>query len=128
MARFKKLLQKKEEGKIIYKDGIVDGIILLSVSELDHVELCSFSKNNEMKSKAIKITYNKDVIQVDVMVKIHFSQSVSDVAFKIQEAIRHNVESMTEYKVAGVNVAVNGVLFDDPIPTPQPEQPEIEKE
>lgn len=113
MARFKKIRQTVREGKIVYKDGIVDGIVLLSVSELDFVELCSFVKSSDMKSKAIKVTYEKDLVHVDVMVKIHFTQSISDIAFKIQEAIRHNVEAMTEYKIASVNVNVNGVYFDE---------------
>ena len=34
-------------------------------------------------------------------------------AFKIQESIKHNVESMTEYKIAQVDVKVLGVIFDD---------------
>ena len=50
---------------------------------------------------------------MDVKVKIHFTQCVSDMAFKIQETIRHNIESMTDYRVAGVNVIVKGVLFDE---------------
>lgn len=121
MARFKKNLQNKPESKIIYKDGIVDGIVLLSVSELEFVELCNPVKNDDMKSKAIKVTYGKDGVQVEVMVKIHFSQCVSDVAFKIQEAVRHNVESMTEYKISNVDVIVNGVIFDEPKPSIQTE-------
>ena len=116
MARFKKLMQKKDEGKIVYKDGIVDGIVLLSVSELEYVELCAHTKSDDMKSKAIKVVYENSAVTVDVMVKIHYSQCISDVAFKIQEAVRHNVEAMTEYKIASVNVIVNGVIFDDPQP------------
>ena len=116
MARFKKIPQRKQEGQIIYKEGIVDGIVLLSVSELEYVELVSFIKNNEMKSKAIKVTYDKDGVHVDVVVKIHYSQCISDVAFRIQEAIRHDVESMTEYKIASVNVSVDGVFFDEAEP------------
>ena len=117
MARFKKIKQREHEGKIIYKDGIVDGIVLLSVSELEFVELYSYIRSSDMKSKAIKVTYDKDGVHVDIVVKIHFSQSVSDVAFKIQEAVRHNVESMTEYKIASVNVIVIGVIFDDTVST-----------
>ena len=127
MARFKKLNQREQEGKIVYKEGIVDGIVMLSVSELDHVELCSFVKSNDMKSRAIKVTYDKDLVNVDVMVKIHFSQSVSDVAFKIQEAVRHNIEAMTEYKISSVNVNVNGVIFDD-APVQETEQDKVKKD
>ena len=34
-------------------------------------------------------------------------------AFRIQEAVKYNVESMTEYSVANVNVSVKGVSFED---------------
>ena len=34
-------------------------------------------------------------------------------AFKIQESVRHNIESMTEYRVMSVNVIVKGVTFED---------------
>ena len=40
-------------------------------------------------------------------------QSVAEMAFKIQESIRHNVESMTEFHVANVNVNIRGVYFED---------------
>ena len=50
---------------------------------------------------------------MDICVKIHFSQRVSETVFKIQEAVRHSVESMTEYHIQSVNVIVTGVYFDE---------------
>jgi len=111
MARFKKLPQKRE-GKIVYGDGIVEGIVYLALSELDDVELDCTSKKKALKN-AIKVTFDKEDVHVLVAVKMHYLQSVSDVAFKIQETVRHNVESMTEYHIASVNVFVNGVTFED---------------
>ncbi len=115
MARFKKLTQNKRESKIVYGEGIVDGIVLLAVSELDNVELCSNSANKQMHSKAIKVLLGKGGVTVDVWVKINYNLCVSDMSFKIQEAIRHNVESMTEYHIESVNVHVNGVTFEDAV-------------
>ena len=60
------------------------------------------------------------MVSVDVIVKVHYSQSVTDTAFKIQEVIRHSVESMTEYQINNVNVIVKGVIFDEII-TDKPE-------
>ena len=111
MARFKKLPQKRE-GKIVYGDGIVEGIVYLAVSELEDVELDCTSSKKGMK-KGIKVTFDKDNVHVLVAVKIQYQQSVSDVAFKIQETVRHNVESMTEYHISSVNVYVKGVTFED---------------
>lgn len=113
MAHFKKLPQKKNEDKIIYSDGIVDGIVLLALEEVPCAELYSITSHKSGHNGSIKVFFDKDGVHVDVKVKIHFTQCVSDMAFKIQETIRHNIESMTNYRVAGVNVIVKGVLFDE---------------
>ena len=113
MARFKKTPQINE-GKIAYGDGIVDDIVLLAVNEIPYVELeDSNSQQKQTHSKSIKVRKEKDGIHVDVTVKIHFSQSVSDIAFKIQESVRHTVEAMTEFHVANVNVSICDVTFED---------------
>ncbi len=113
MARFKKITNNAHEGKIIYGDGIIDGIVLLALSEIPSVELYSPSHKNKMRSKSIYVSIEKDGVHIDVSVKTHYLQSVADVAFKIQEAVRHNVEAMTEYHIASVNVYVKGVSFEE---------------
>ena len=116
MARFKKMPRNTNEGKITYGDGIVDGIVLLALNEIPSVELFTPPQHKKMRSKSIKCVRANDGIHVDVVVKIHYTQSVSDVAFKIQESIRHTVETMTEYHVASVNVVIRGVTFDEEKP------------
>lgn len=113
MARIKKVTRNKHEGKIIYGDGIVDGIVYLAVSEIPYTELYSLKQHANNRSKSIGVTFAKDGVHVDITVKIHYTQAVSDMAFKIQEIVRHNVEAMTDYHIASVNVIVRGVLFDD---------------
>ena len=113
MAQFKKLPQKERVGKIVYGNGIVEGIVELAVSELEHVELIGKSYDGKLKNNAIKVVFDKDGVNVEVCVRILYSQRVPDMAFKIQEAIRYNVESMTEYHVSGVNVNVKGIMFEE---------------
>lgn len=114
MANFNKINQAKREGKIVYGDGIVDGIVLLAVSELENVELYKIGNKKSVHNNAIKVVFDKsNRVIVDVVVTINYNQSVSEMAFKVQEAIRHNVEAMTEYHVENVNVHVYGVTFDD---------------
>ena len=112
MTRFKKIPQVNE-GKIIYDDGIVDGIVLLAVNDIPFIELDAKDSTSQMRSSAIKVRSDKDGIHVDVYVKIHFTQNVSETAFKIQEEVRHNIETMTEYRVASVNVHISGVSFEE---------------
>ncbi len=111
MAHFKKLPQKKNEDKIIYGDKIVDGIVFLALSDMTYAKLYSVNPRSKNHSKAITVYQDKDDVYIDVCVKVHFSQCVSDIAFKIQETVRYNVEAMTEYHVAEVNVIVKGVFF-----------------
>ena len=112
MARFKKTNPEKKEGKIIYGEAIIDNIVCLTVEEIPYVEL--FHKvSGKRKNSAVTVYLDKKGVDVDICVKIHFSQRVSEVVFTIQEAIRHNVESMTEYKIQSVNVIVMGVIFGE---------------
>lgn len=120
MAHFKKLPQKEKVGKITYGDKIVDEIVMLAVSELDNVELCNIS-SKKTRAGGIKVAFDKDGVIVDVAIKINASQNVSDMAFRVQEVVRHNVEAMTEYHVSSVNVIVNGVNFDEAKPVIQEE-------
>ena len=113
MTPFKKVPINANEGKIIYGDGIVDGIVLLAINEIPNVELYSPSNSKKMKNSAISVRREKDGVHVEVTVKTHYMQSISDVAFKIQETVRHNVEAMTEYRIASVNVIVKGVTFEE---------------
>lgn len=112
MARFKRIPQV-QEGKIIYRDGIIDGIVLLAVKEIQHVKLDSKEHDSLTKNNAIDVRKEKDGVHIDITVKIHYLQNVSDMAFKIQESVRHNVEAMTEYRIASVNVHISGIYFED---------------
>ena len=118
MAYFKNI-PGGHDGKIIYNGSIINGIVLLAISEIDGVEMANITPNQKNKSddklskKAVRVRFEKDGIHVDVDVQIHQLSSVSDMAFKIQENVKHNVEAMTEYHIAKVNVNVVGVMFDE---------------
>ena len=113
MKKFRKLTKKKPENKITYSEKIIENIVLLSIAELEDVSLISPSTNGNNQSRSIRIRTNKNEIIVDVNVKINYNQSISEMAYKIQDSIRHNVESMTEDKIANVNIYVNGITFND---------------
>ena len=85
---------------------------MLAVSELPYVELYH-SNSKVMKSNSIFVTFDKKGVNVEVGVVIHYTQRVSEVVFKVQEIIRHNVESMTEYMISSVDVVIKGVNFDE---------------
>ncbi len=96
-----------QKGKITYNSNIVSSIVSLAVSEVEGVQLVS--KNN----KGVKLSFDKRGIMADISVKVDGSYNVSSLAFKIQQSIKHNVESMTNYKVAKVDVHVQDVTFPE---------------
>ena len=118
MKRFNNYPKKEHEDKIVYGDGIVEGIVLLAIAEVPYAELCANMSYVKNTSKAIKVDFTTKGVSVEVKVKIHYSQNVTDMAFKIQEAIRHNIESMTDYRVENVNVVVNDVIFAEVVEKP----------
>lgn len=113
MSKLNFLNQITTEEKIIYNKNVVNNIIYVAISEIPYVELIQPTYFAQSKiNKAVKIIFNGKNLSIDVVVKIHASQSISDTAFRIQEAIKHSIESMTEYVVNDVNVKVLDVIFD----------------
>lgn len=112
MARIKGKIKKERQVKIVYNKGIVEDIVVLAMQNVPFVELNSRSTNKKLAHDAVYVEYNKENVFIYIEVKIAYTQNVSDMAFKIQEIIRHDVEAMTEYKVSEVNVTVKDVLFD----------------
>ena len=112
MARFIKIPQVNE-GKIVYSDDIINDIVYLAVKEISNIELDAKEIASNQKNSSIIVNREKDGIHIDITVKIRYNQNVSDTAFKIQESVRHNLEAMTEFRAACVNVHISGVYFDE---------------
>ncbi|MBD5632571.1 MAG: Asp23/Gls24 family envelope stress response protein [Clostridia bacterium] len=96
-----------QKGKITYNTDIVSGIVAIAVNEVEGVSLLS------TKNKGIKLNFDKQGVLADISVKVDGTSTVSSLAFKIQQSIKHNVESMTNYKVAKVDVHIQDVNFPE---------------
>lgn len=96
-----------QKGKITYNSGIVIGIVALAIGEVEGVSLLSG------KNKGIKLSFEKQGIVADISVKVDSTATVSSLAFKIQQSIKQNVESMTNYKVAKIDVHIQDVNFPE---------------
>lgn len=66
----------------------------------------------------------KDGIYADVSVIVKYGYNVPELAYRIQQSVKQNVENMTKYKVAKVDVHIQDVVF--PAPTPPETQSEEE--
>ena len=103
----------ERNGKVTYNASIVKGIVALAVGDVSGVSLRKLGKNEGFD--LIKLSFNGDDVDVDVSVDIEYGYNVPDVAYEIQQSIKHNVESMSKYKVQSVDVHFEGVSFSDEV-------------
>ncbi|MCD8205290.1 MAG: Asp23/Gls24 family envelope stress response protein [Clostridia bacterium] len=95
-----------QKGKISYNTSIVNGIVELAINQVEG----AFPLSG--KNKGIKLDFDKEGIIADIDVKVQFGYNVPALAFRIQQAVKDNIETMTNYKVAKVDVHVRDVLFE----------------
>ena len=102
-----RLNPEDKDGKVVYNAGIVRGIVALAISEVEGAQPLSGKK------RGISLYIEKDGIYADVSVIVNYGYNVPELAYRIQQSIRQNVENMTKYKVAKVDVYVEDVVFED---------------
>ena len=105
MAIFRRVPPDGQKGKVSYNSGIVGKIISLAVAEIEGVEMLA------NKKRGLKLYFEKDGVYADISVRVDYGYNVPEVAFKIQQSVKHNVEAMTKYKVAKGDVYVVDVEF-----------------
>ena len=120
--RVKIVVTNDEENKdnVTYKKNVVMSIVSLATQEINGIASISRNSVSAIKSalskninRGIIVEFENNSARIDVFVNVKFGYQVKDVAFRVQENIKSSVESMTEYKVAAVNVHVVGVTFNE---------------
>lgn len=121
MSNFRFNPNDKQNGKVVYNAGILNGIVALAVEEVEGTVLISG------KRRGISLFIEKDGIYADVSVIVKYGYNVPKLAYRIQQSVKQNVENMTRYRVAKVDVHIQDVVFSDaPVPAAEPEEEEQE--
>ena len=121
MSNFRFNPNDKQNGKVVYNAGILNGIVALAVEEVEGTVLISG------KWRGISLFIEKDGIYADVSVIVKYGYNVPELAYRIQQSVKQNVENMTRYRVAKVDVHIQDVVFSDaPVPAAEPEEEEQE--
>ena len=102
-----KLDAEEKSGKVVYNAGIVRGIVALAINEVEGAQPLSGKKSG------ISLYNEKDGIYADVSVIVKYVYDIPELAYRIQRSIKQNVETMTKYKVAKVDVHVQDVIFEE---------------
>lgn len=107
MAYYKHPPMGGKEGKVTYNKSIVRNIVILAVAEVEGAKLYSPKKND-----SIKIMNSPDGINVMADIVVGAEHCVTDISFKVQENIKRNVETMTEYKIGKIDINVKDIIID----------------
>lgn len=118
MFNIKLNTKDKQSGKVVYNAGIVQNIVVLAVKEVEGAMPVQGKRNG------ISLYLEKEGIYADVSVVVKYGYNVPELAYRIQQSVKQNVENMTRYKVVEVNVHIQDVVFDNA----QAEQAEPEEE
>lgn len=101
-----------ESGKVVYNEEILKSIVGLSVANTEGVKVKYKNKDKEQLD-GVKITVKPDGIYVDVTVDMFYGSNIPEISYFIQQSIKHNVETMSKYKIVSVDVHVDNVVFKE---------------
>lgn len=102
---------RDEHGKVVYSSEIISDIVRCAMAEVKDVYV--FPPETKQGKRSIRINLAKDVVYIEVFVKMSSIASVVDVASNIQRSIKTAVETNTSFAVSSVDVHVVDVEFED---------------
>lgn len=113
MAVFNKDKTKSNKGRTTYDLSILTDIATVAVSEVEGVapNITGADGSKENFLQKIKIDFDGDKVYCDLSIYVHDYVIVPEVAFKVQEAVKTAIETMTKFKITAVDVRILGVIF-----------------
>ncbi len=64
-------------------------------------------------ARGVRVTSSGKDLALDLYLSVNYGARIPDLAFKVQGNVKRAVESMTDLKVARVNIHVQGVTFHE---------------
>lgn len=113
-------LHTHEFGNVNISDDVIGIITNIAASEIEGVNLHGslagdlaeiLGKKNLTKGVRIAINEENEV-QVDLSIDVDFGVVIPDAAWKVQECVKAAIENMTELKVQGINIHVQGINLE----------------
>lgn len=122
------------DGQVKISDEVISIIASIAASEIEGVNSAasgfvdgiSVFLPRKTTPKGIKVELKDNDAVIDMTITIDYSFNIRDVAEKVQNKVKREVENMTGLNVTKVNVIVQNVVI--PKEEPQEEETEEEKE
>lgn len=98
-----KMFNSSSTGEVVYGRKVINSIIALAAQEISGVA--------GLQGKGLSTEINGNTITVDVFIDVYMGESCPDVAYRVQENIKRNIEAMTSFKVDVINVNILGISY-----------------
>ncbi|MBR5151927.1 MAG: Asp23/Gls24 family envelope stress response protein [Clostridia bacterium] len=120
----------EENGNVNISDEVVSIIASLAATEVKGVAgmnnslpggIAEFLGKKSL-SKGVKVTFSEKTVVLDLSIIAEYGTKIPDVAWKVQEKVKSEVEAMTGLTVTAVNISVDGVNVPKPEAAPVAEE------
>lgn len=101
----KNLVNLSSDGDVTYGNHVLRSIVQLATQEISGV--------GSLQGKGVRIDVLGNVVNINVSINVFYGVSCADVAFRIQNNIKRNIETSTTFKAGKINVNILGVEFQD---------------
>lgn len=124
MSDVKEILNAKEPetGMVKISEEVVEVLSDKAVREIDGVagltagflgSVADVFGKKKAGAKGVDVDIREDKVNITLHVVIKYGCRIPEIAWRIQEAVKNTVESMTNLEVLKVNVFVDGVKFEE---------------
>ncbi|MBR6400103.1 MAG: Asp23/Gls24 family envelope stress response protein [Firmicutes bacterium] len=110
-------MENDKKGVIQISDEVISVIAAAAAREIDGVaklvplNVSIFGKKSAGKTKGVELEIKDGVVSANVNIMAHYNCKVRDVAQKVQDNIKNQIETMTGLNVGTVNVVVADIDF-----------------
>lgn len=120
---------KEGQGALKIASDVIATIAAQALTEIKGISLATEAGDNfvdklvkKATAKGIRIYFDEETkkADIDVHISILYGLNISEVSWKVQEAVKKNIEMMTDVSINLVNVFVDGVILEK---EPKPEKP-----
>ena len=101
----KSLISVDSDGEVTYGNHVLRSIVSLATQEISGV--------GSLQGKGVRIDVVGNVVNVSVSINVFYGVSCADVAFRIQNNVKRNIETSTTYKAGKIDVNILGVEFQE---------------
>ncbi|MCL2822030.1 MAG: Asp23/Gls24 family envelope stress response protein [Firmicutes bacterium] len=101
-------------GNTLYGRKVIDSIVILATKEIDGVA--------GLYGRGFRTEYIDKTVNVDTYIKVYSDINCPDIAFKIQENIRRNIDTMSSFKTGEINVNILEVVIREAVKEVEPSE------